>query len=178
MVISDKKNFVYKKDLICKEYYKLSELIDIKNSIDSTIEKYKKNNLNDEIINHLNIESSKKINSYFPNIKKEKQGIYLISNGKDFLKIGITIDISRRLKEIKFANPSEIKVLFFIKDNHLLEKILHLKFDNYRISNEWFKYDDSILDAFEVIKNNKDMFSKIECKHILKEKLNNLISKL
>lgn len=175
MVINDKKNFVLKDDFFYKKYYTLSELIDIKSSIDLTIKKYKKNNLNDEIINHLNKESDIKIEAiYNRKTKKEKQGLYLISHGKEFLKIGVTSDIKRRLKEIIFANPSEIKVLFFIKDVYLLEKILHLRFDGCRINNEWFYYSESILEVFDKINKNKDELSKIECRDILKNKLSKL----
>lgn len=175
MVINDKKNFVLKEDIFCKKYYTLSELIDIKSSIDLTIEKYKKNNLNDEIIKHLNNEISIKNEVYDIKVKNNKQGLYLISNGKYFLKIGVTRSIERRFKELSSANPTEIKVLFFIKDIYLLEKILHLKFDRYRINNEWFHYNDDILEIFKIIDFNKNMLSKIKCRDILKNKLDNLI---
>jgi len=175
MLVNNKKNFVYKEDIFYKKYYTLSELLDVQNSINSTIEKYKKNNLNDEIIKHLNNENSKKTESYFPEIKKSKQGLYLISHGNEFLKIGVTSDIKRRLKEIRFANPNHINVLFFIENVYLLEKILHLRFDNYRINNEWFHYNESILEIFKTIKQNKDVFLKIECKDILKDKLDKLV---
>jgi len=172
MVINNKKNFIYKENFFCIKYYTLSELIDIQNGIISTIEKYKKNNLNDEIINYLNNENSK---TPITETKKNKQGLYLISQGKEFFKIGVTMDIKRRVKEIKANNPSKIKVLFFIENIYLLEKILHLKFDNYRINNEWFNYDESIFEVFKIIQKNKDILSKIECKDMLKNKLDNLM---
>lgn len=177
MVINDKKNFVLKSDLLFKKYYTLSELLEIKSSFELTIKKYIKNNLNDEIIKHLNNESEKNIENLYAGAtrKKPKQGLYLISDSNEFLKIGVTNDIKRRIKELNSANPRDIKVLFFIKEVYLLEKILHSEFDKYRINNEWFYYNDSILEIFKKINENKSMLSKIECRDILKNKLKNLL---
>lgn len=174
MVVNKNKKFLYKSNIFKREYYTLSELLDLKSTIELTIEKYNKNNLTDEIINRLNSESNKQEREYIP-VKKPKKGLYLMSQNNSFLKIGITMDISRRLKEIKSTNPDNIKVLFFIKDVYLLEKILHLKFDKLWHDSEWFYYDESIINAFNVIDKNKDFLSKIKCKEILKEKIDKLI---
>jgi len=176
MVVNNKKNFVFKENYLYKKYYTLSELMEIKLSVELTIEKYKRNNLNDEIINHLNAENSKNNETIYKKPKKSKQGLYLISHGKEFLKIGITKDIERRFKEINSTNPSQTKVLFFIKDVYLLEKILHLKFDQYRFDSEWFYYKDIIIGAFKIIERNRELLSNIDCKDMLKDKIDNLIS--
>lgn len=177
MVINNNKNFLYKNNIFKREYYTLSELLDLKLSIDLTIEKYKKNNLNDEIINHLNNENNKSEYEYIP-LKKPKKGLYLMSQDKNFLKIGVTINIDRRLKEIKSTNPDNVKVLFFIRNVHLLEKILHVKFNNLWHDSEWFYYNESIIDAFNVIEKNKYFLSTIQCKEILKEKIDKLVNYL
>lgn len=174
MVINKKKNFLYKGNLFRKEYYTLSELLDLQLTINLTIEKYKKNNLTDEIINHLNKESDKEENCYIP-IKKAKKGLYLMSQNNNFLKIGITSSIDRRLREIKSTNPDRIKVLFFIEDVHLLEKILHLKCNKFWHDSEWFHYDESIIEAFNIVDKNKKMLSSIKCKETLKERIDKLI---
>lgn len=175
MVINDKKNFVYKNDFLYNHYYTLSELLEIKSAINSTIDKYNNGKLTDEIINHLNGENSIKNNFNSPCFKKPKKGLYLISQNKNFLKIGMTSDISRRTIEIKRTNPDNIKVLFFIEDLYLLEKILHLKFDKLWHDSEWFYYDESIIKGFKVVEENKAFLSKIKCKETLKEKIDQLI---
>lgn len=175
MVVNDKKNFVYKTDFPYNQYFTLDELIEVKSIIDTTIEKYNNNKLTDEVITRLNNEKSKQINFERYVIKKPKKGLYLICQNKNFLKIGMTSDINRRTIEIKRTNPDNIKVLFFIENLYLLEKILHLKFDKLWHNSEWFYYDESIIEAFKLIKENKDILSKIKCKETLKEKIDKLL---
>jgi hypothetical protein len=120
----------------------------------------------------------------FEDIKTE--GAYLIRNlDNNNLKIGITNDLERRLKEIKKSFQfcgiePHLKVECFIeyKDNINLESYLHSTFKKYNSQNEWFSIyniNDIIneLQYFKVGNNyfyNKDnsYIKYDDCKNIYK----------
>jgi hypothetical protein len=101
----------------------------------------------------------------FFNEIKIKSGVYVIKvqNSKKY-KIGITINIKKRLKPFSTGNPFNLKLLYFIETLHYksLEKHLHNVFKEYRIKGEWFNFDDSDLQEIEYtlahIANTSDEF--------------------
>jgi DNA-binding XRE family transcriptional regulator len=74
--------------------------------------------------------------------------IYLISHEYQFVKIGYTKNINKRLKQLQTSSPVKLEVLHLIDGNVTLEKELHLLFKDLRTSGEWFKFDNSILEYF------------------------------
>ena len=85
------------------------------------------------------------------------EGIYLIRNkNNNLLKIGLTNDINRRIKDIKsnfkfFGEKPNLELECFIEcdNNFEVEKYLHKRFDKYRYTNEWFdiKYISDIISS-------------------------------
>lgn len=73
--------------------------------------------------------------------------IYLIQSG-NFLKIGYTSDIVKRMKQYNTCNPDYI-LLGITEGNREDEKRLHNKFSKLKHKNEWFYYNDSILKEFK-----------------------------
>lgn len=69
---------------------------------------------------------------------------YLIRQG-DYLKIGYTTDVIRRLKSYGTHNAA-FELLYYISGN--VERELHNKFSGYRYKNEWFRYSDEIVAYF------------------------------
>ena len=74
--------------------------------------------------------------------------IYLISHENQFLKIGYTKNINKRLSQLQVSSPVKLEVLHLIDGDVTIEKKLHVLFKNLRISGEWFKFDSSILEYF------------------------------
>lgn len=75
--------------------------------------------------------------------------IYLISYDNQFLKIGYTKNITKRLSQLQVSSPVKLEVLHLIDGNTILEKKLHVLFKDLRTSGEWFNFDNSILEYFE-----------------------------
>ena len=74
--------------------------------------------------------------------------VYLISHEDKYLKIGHTNDINNRFSQLQVATPIKLKMIHLIKGDVNLEKELHNRFKELRVSGEWFVYDDEILNYF------------------------------
>jgi len=75
--------------------------------------------------------------------------IYLISYDNQFLKIGYTKNITKRLSQLQTSIPIKLEVLHLIDGDITLEKKLHFLFKDLRTQGEWFNFDNSILEYFE-----------------------------
>ena len=75
--------------------------------------------------------------------------IYLISYDNQFLKIGYTKNITKRLSQLQTSIPIKLEVLHLIDGDIALEKKLHFLFKDLRTQGEWFNFDNSILEYFE-----------------------------
>tara|TARA_B100000700_G_scaffold267699_1_gene307775 strand:- start:42595 stop:42864 length:270 start_codon:yes stop_codon:yes gene_type:complete len=80
----------------------------------------------------------------------KKNYIYILQkrNIPKEIKIGVTDDIDKRLKNIQTGNSSEI-IVYYIEereDAYKVEKKLHNFFDKYRLEKgEWFLIDPKIV---------------------------------
>lgn len=98
------------------------------------------------------------------------KNIYLISASLDegkIYKIGLTRrDVYKRLKELKTANPYELKIEKVYEANNYgsnIEKSLHRKFRMSKIEGEWFELTDSDIDIFdELCKGYYKMFDELQ----------------
>jgi len=73
--------------------------------------------------------------------------IYFIQQGNGgSIKIGISSNIEKRLASLQTGSPYKLKVLLTIKGSEKLEKEIHSKFAEYRLSGEWFKPVKQITD--------------------------------
>lgn len=81
--------------------------------------------------------------------------IYLICDpSNDAYKIGVTRNInSNRIKKLQTGNPSELYIIKTYKCDYpfRLEKMLHFKYSNKRILNEWFDLTIDDITNFENI---------------------------
>lgn len=75
--------------------------------------------------------------------------IYLISHQNEYLKIGYTNNIKKRLAQIQVSIPIKLEVLHLIKGDFNLEKELHSLFKEYSSNGEWFYYNDKIINYFK-----------------------------
>ena len=75
--------------------------------------------------------------------------IYLISYDNQFLKIGYTKNITKRLAQLQTSIPIKLEVFHLIDGDISLEKEIHVLFKDLRTQGEWFNFDNSILEYFE-----------------------------
>jgi hypothetical protein len=74
--------------------------------------------------------------------------IYLISHNDQFLKVGYTNNIKKRLSQLQCSSPIKLKLLHLIDGDTSLESDIHNLFKHISTSGEWFEYNQSILDYF------------------------------
>ena len=83
-------------------------------------------------------------------LSQKSEYIYFIySEESNAVKIGRAKNVEKRLKTLQTANPHELKVIktFKVKGGKAakeLESSLHQKFDNIRLSREWFKAEQEL----------------------------------
>ena len=85
--------------------------------------------------------------------------VYIIANDKDYIKVGISKDPNKRVKQLQTGNPNKLKLLFTeefeCKRDHLLkiEKLIHKSLSPYKedCMGEWFKIDMSKLQEIKNI---------------------------
>jgi len=79
--------------------------------------------------------------------------IYFVhADGTNRYKIGLTVDLDRRMRELNGKQaPFENKLLWSIEvsDMRSAEKDLHDMFSNRRVNGEWFLFDESELSGVE-----------------------------
>lgn len=76
--------------------------------------------------------------------------LYLVSDiDKTVLKIGSSSNVNTRLLSLKNGNHLKIELLFCLKRFGSKEREVHKMFSKFRLSGEWFKYDESIINYFE-----------------------------
>lgn len=87
------------------------------------------------------------------NSKNNPGYVYLIKNNSGSYKIGITINLERRIKTFQTANDNKLVLIDFtvVKDRILVEKTLHSKLKYKRLSGEWFQLTDIEVETIRTI---------------------------
>jgi hypothetical protein len=72
--------------------------------------------------------------------------IYVLKSD-GFYKIGTSVDIDKRIKELQTGNPHTIECIFSrqVPEAYKVEQSLHASFEKHRIIGEWFKFNDMLL---------------------------------
>lgn len=108
--------------------------------------------------------------------------IYLISHSNEYLKIGYTKNINKRLYQLQVSNPVKLELLHLIDGDLSLEKELHFMFKDLISNGEWFYFDKKIINYFEDKKclmwqQGYEPYNKRDVSGIIKqERLNNKMS--
>lgn len=74
--------------------------------------------------------------------------IYFV-NHTDFIKIGYTVDIRKRISDLQLSCPIPISVVGLIDGTIREEKVLHEKFKDIWSHGEWFRYTKELSDFIE-----------------------------
>lgn len=75
--------------------------------------------------------------------KDTRQAVYFMLVG-DTVKIGISRNLNRRIKEFKVAISAPIDAVYVESGVHFTEKELHERFAQHRLQGEWFSLSDEI----------------------------------
>ncbi|MBI2925457.1 MAG: GIY-YIG nuclease family protein [Verrucomicrobia bacterium] len=80
--------------------------------------------------------------------------VYLI-HGSGHYKIGIAIDVRKRLQSIKTSCPFPVEIVkaWQSEDASAVERILHKRFTAHRVNGEWFNLPDTDLEMLKAIEN-------------------------
>lgn len=118
-------------------------------ALDGT-EEFAENNkgLLNQIINYSHIKKSKKAKKHL-----DEKVIYFIK-ANDLVKVGITSNLPMRIYDLQNASPYKLELLITIGDaTFKKERELHKRFQEYRVSGEWFIYNELIASYIDGIKN-------------------------
>ena len=74
----------------------------------------------------------------------KKGYIYFLDDHNGHIKIGITDNIERRMKQLQTGNALELSLVHYIRVNSMhdafeLEALLHHALNNYKVKNEWYE---------------------------------------
>lgn len=65
-----------------------------------------------------------------------------VETNEQFYKIGFSLDVEKRLRELKTGNPNRLEIKYIIENTTInFEKHMHLVCDRYRKDGEWFDSD-------------------------------------
>jgi hypothetical protein len=100
-----------------------------------------------EILNNISNNHSPKTK-----VKKIKKCyVYLIQAGNtNFVKIGVSFEPQRRLRDLQTSHYEELKIVAFKEGGKDDELRLHIKFKDSHVRGEWFKFSDDIKLEFDL----------------------------
>lgn len=73
-----------------------------------------------------------------------QKGVYFLKH-QEYLKIGLSNNIPKRIKDLRHSFPGVILSLEVLgtTDNYT-ERELHLRFKRFRVAGDWFRYEDPL----------------------------------
>jgi len=77
--------------------------------------------------------------------------IYFISNGLGQVKIGYSLNPSRRLKDLQTASPNQLELLAILPGDQVTETEYHSKYADCNIGGEWFEFSFDLQIEIEAI---------------------------
>lgn len=79
--------------------------------------------------------------------------VYFITDGdRGTVKIGFSTDPKSRMASLQTSTPSKLELLATIEGDMQTERQLHQRFAEYRVSGEWFRLADDLVEFIESIK--------------------------
>ncbi len=79
--------------------------------------------------------------------KMDLAKVYFIqAKGSGLIKIGMSLNVSSRLKALQQASPEKLRILKIIEGGRKKEFELHEKFKNIKSHSEWFQPEEELLE--------------------------------
>ena len=81
---------------------------------------------------------------YFYN---KKSFLYMLRAGNtDYYKIGVSVDIKKRMQSLQIGNPHRLTIYESVYTKcRYLEGEIHRKLKQYRVQGEWFHFDKDVI---------------------------------
>lgn len=86
--------------------------------------------------------------------KQCEDDLYFILSG-EYIKIGRSNNVSKRLKQLSTGNPNNLTLLLKIENKGCLEKYIHKAFKKYKHNKEWYNDNARIRKFIKYLKNGK-----------------------
>jgi predicted GIY-YIG superfamily endonuclease len=84
--------------------------------------------------------------------------VYFILNENDGLvKIGYSKSPLNRLKQLQTSNGNKLKLIYYVLGDKNVEYAMHLRFKDFKVSGEWFEYDDLIKNWIRLDRLTREM---------------------
>ena len=80
---------------------------------------------------------------------KESYIYFIETIDYDFIKIGISTNVSQRLKSLQSSCPLELRMLRYIKGGPKDEQYLHNRFAKYIVRGEWYCKSKDLMDFID-----------------------------
>lgn len=92
---------------------------------------------------------------YFDSLDKNEGYVYVIGDTYGNYKIGLSNNFEKRLNSYRTAMPNEPEVIAVIKTKDMsgLEKLLHKKYNDRHLKNEWFRLTKLDLDYLKKLES-------------------------
>lgn len=147
--IEEKLNILFRADSQVCPYLTISELIDLRQKIDNTIDFYNSKGWDNKNIENENDMIEKELLEKYKQFKSKKvkreKGTFLylmVDENTGYIKIGKSDNVLKREKTLQSEKPT-IKLIKSYLTNESMEALLHNKYDHLRIRGEWFWLDKS-----------------------------------
>lgn len=72
--------------------------------------------------------------------------VYFVADGAGHVKIGHTLDVAARVRELQTCNAFELVVLSVLRGGSETEHALHQRFAEHRVRGEWFRLAPEIVE--------------------------------
>ena len=92
-------------------------------------------------------------------LKNKKSYLYMLRAGNtDYYKIGVSININKRIEALQSGNPHKLTIYesVYTRERYL-EGIIHRKLKQYRVEGEWFHFDKDVIKTIS-LKRYRDSF--------------------
>lgn len=83
--------------------------------------------------------------------------VLYVVRGVEFVKIGFTNDLARRVSELQVGSPHELEVLLAIPGSLEDEAWVHEKFRAWRVRGEWFAFTGALVDWVEAARHTRSV---------------------
>ena len=130
------------------------ELERLRDAINKTLSEYNAQGITDDYIEQRDIVAMERFMeegriSRLSNIEKKQDDLYLILDvDANLLKIGRSIDVKKRLQQLKTANGHKLVLLCVVKNKGDLEEQVQEEFSFINTNGEWYKYSQDIINKF------------------------------
>lgn len=83
--------------------------------------------------------------------------IYFIRSYNEFIKIGQSAHLGKRLKSLQTASPKKLHVTAILSGSFQTEAGLHEMFSHLRVHGEWFRFSQELKWFIRAIQENPEM---------------------